>query len=477
MSKDTKFLLKFLFFLGFGVFAIFFGRLALFYFVSHNVSSEPKYAEIYHQTFVVQNPIYLKQWSDSKIFYLEKNDYGKCIATLETGTKLYVKKITKKYRWAGTSISVLVDTDKPDFHKSVDASNLVLDIHLGYSDDLAQFDPEYLKNSVVRTLHMAVQYEDFEAIKQLIAKGAVLNEQNLDGRTPLHYAKQADVVLYLLEQGASPDISDKWGKTLLHYAAQNHQSDIVKLLLQKGAQIDPKDKQGDTPTLVAAEAQDFDTVRFLLESGADPRVKGRYQNTVLLYAAQYDQLEIAELSLSLGADPLAVCELSGMTGVLFAARNHNLEMAKFFVKAGAPVDCANKGSSETPLHYVAGNVELLKYFLENGADIHRTNHHGRTVFHRAVRYNNLDVIQFLYEKGGQINQKDNFGETPFLEAIGVSFRDQNLEIVKWMTLHGADLSITDREGRGPLQYALDFGCESPLLQELVDWLCAHGANP
>lgn len=427
MANETRFLIRILLFSALAMIVIPFLQIFFYYGVSHNVSLEPKYSEIYTQEFVVQNPLFLKQWSDTKELYLDKYDSGEVIATIGKGAKVRVKKVTQKHGFATTNVKILIETDTPKY-SAINVSHLVISDRLGYSNDLAQFDPHYLKNSSVQTLPMAVQYEDFEAIKRLIANGADLNQQNLDGKAPLHYAKQADVALYLLEQGANPDVADKWGKTLLHYAAKQGDSDIIALLIQKGALIDLKDEDENTPLLCAAKARNFECVRLLLEAGSDPRLKGEYQNTVLLYAAQYDQLDIAELSLGLGADPLAVCDLSGMSGVLFAARNQNFKMAEFFVNAGAPVDCANN-RGETPLHYASDNPILLQYLIENGADVQRTNERGRTALHKACQYDNLDAIKLLHEKGGNINQGDIDGETPFQMAI----RNKNKKIIKWMT--------------------------------------------
>ncbi|HEV8052145.1 MAG TPA: hypothetical protein VGP47_06605 [Parachlamydiaceae bacterium] len=69
----------------------------------------------------------------------------------------------------------MVDIDNPNFsqYKSIDASDLVnKGINLSYGDDLVQFDPEYLRNIEVKSLHPAVQYEDFAALKRLAKSSA-----------------------------------------------------------------------------------------------------------------------------------------------------------------------------------------------------------------------------------------------------------------------------------------------------------------
>ncbi|MBA2369880.1 MAG: ankyrin repeat domain-containing protein [Candidatus Protochlamydia sp.] len=444
--------------------------------IPQNVSLDPQYSEIYNQTFEVQNPLFICQWSDTKDFYLDSSSGDIDIGEIEKGTRLRVKKVTKSQGFASTRVKILVNIDHPQFstYKAISADDLILRYcNLGYSDNLALFDPNYLKNIEVNTLQRAVQYEDLEAIKHLTLNE--INQQNMDGKAPLHYARSLEIASYLLNNGANPNITDKWGKTLLHYAAKNNLYDIVHLLVTNGALIDQRDNNKDTPLLIAADAKHFDIVVYLLRSGADPLLKGQYQQTVLLNAAHHDRLDVVKIALQLGADPLAISELSTMSGVLFAARNNNLEMAKLFIEAGAPVNCANN-SGETPLHYVSRNLPMLQYFIENGADIQRVNKHEKTVLHLACSGNDLKLIQYLCEKGGNINQGDSSGRSPFIEAVSAAVSYENMEIIKWLTKNGADLCQANKKGETPLHLALYLAHDSKILDRIIRWLLEHGAR-
>ena len=105
------------------------------------------------------------------------------------------------------------------------------------------------------TLHRAVLQNDPKLVLFLIEKGENVNETDLGGRTPLHYAtgstltiplaRRTDIVRILLDAGANPNIADVEGVTPLHVNV-NH-IDIVKLLLDAGANTEVKDIQGKTP--------------------------------------------------------------------------------------------------------------------------------------------------------------------------------------------------------------------------------------
>ncbi|PJD95008.1 MAG: hypothetical protein CK425_09695 [Parachlamydia sp.] len=413
----NKILISFLSLCGILVIGVPLGLIVLVSFQSwpQNVSLEPKYSEIYQQTFEAQQELFICQWPDTKEFYLETHETsGNCIGKIDKGSKLRVKKVIRRNKvFVGTSVKVLIDISDPRYsNMAINAEYLIINcLSLGYSDNLAQFDPQYLKNTEIRTLHTAVQYGDFKTVKRMVEKGMNLNQVNLDGKTPLHYAQQVDIVQYLLEKGANCQLTDKLGRTLLHYAAQDDHLEMIKLLMKNGASIDQKDKEGNPPILIAAEARNFDAVTLLLKSGADVLIKGRNQNTVLLSAAENDQLDSVELALKFGADPSTKCGLSQMTPLHWAVRNDNPKMAKLLVDAGAPINCVNY-NGDTPLHYASGNLQMLKFLIDNGADIQQVNRRGRSVLHEACESNNLGIIQFLCKKGARVNQADNEGITP-----------------------------------------------------------------
>lgn len=67
------------------------------------------------------------------------------------------------------------------------------------------------------------------------------------GLTPLHVASFMgcmNIVIYLLQHEASPDIPTVRGETPLHLAARANQTDIIRILLRNGAQVDARARVG-----------------------------------------------------------------------------------------------------------------------------------------------------------------------------------------------------------------------------------------
>lgn len=60
------------------------------------------------------------------------------------------------------------------------------------------------------------------------------------GLSPLHVASfmgAINIVIYLLQQGANPDVATVRGETPLHLAARANQTDVVRVLIRNGAKV------------------------------------------------------------------------------------------------------------------------------------------------------------------------------------------------------------------------------------------------
>ncbi|MEB3177910.1 MAG: ankyrin repeat domain-containing protein, partial [Nostocaceae cyanobacterium] len=108
----------------------------------------------------------------------------------------------------------------------------------------------------------------------MLPPDADINATDIYGRTLLHWAAKSaneSVIKFLLDRGAKVNIQDKQGKTPLHFAAvasPYSTEDALKLLIAKGADVNVKDKNGNTPLSLAAKSQFKEVVKFLKQNGA-----------------------------------------------------------------------------------------------------------------------------------------------------------------------------------------------------------------
>lgn len=117
---------------------------------------------------------------------------------------------------------------------------------------LHEFDADHeIGDNAGRTaLHLASKSGHREAVKILIAAGAVINSTTPDGYTPLHWCcwdGHLNVAKLLYEAGADIEHPTKFGNTPLHKAIEKKRVDVIKWLLFKGANVSAVNKSSMYP--------------------------------------------------------------------------------------------------------------------------------------------------------------------------------------------------------------------------------------
>ncbi|MFB0554352.1 MAG: ankyrin repeat domain-containing protein [Phycisphaerae bacterium] len=323
-----------------------------------------------------------------------------------------------------------------------------------------------------------------EIAELLIARGADANAKRTypAGDTPLHSALRAghkDIIELLITKGADVNAKNNNGQTPLDIAVTNNRKDIIELLLAKGA---------DTSIHVAALIGDLARVRTFLEEGTNVNVKDDSGYTPFHYAIWYSKTDIARLLIEKGAD-IRAKDQSGYTPLHWAVIMGNKELTELVLAKGADVNVRGK-AGETPLDFAIyyeaiglllvqkgaevtsiqsaafiGDLNKVKAFIGEGADVNNKNVLGITALHVAASASRKEVAEFLIVKGADINASVRNGETPLHWAARAASR----EVVELLISKGADVNAKDKRGRTPLSLAEQRGHT-----EIVELLRKHG---
>jgi Ankyrin repeats (3 copies)/Ankyrin repeats (many copies) len=149
-----------------------------------------------------------------------------------------------------------------------------------------------------QNLILAAAGGDLQRVKNLLEKGANVNEKDTDGRTPLLLATAKGhylVVKFLLDNGAN--VNARFSNppfTALVIAIKQGHRDIAELLLDRGADINDR-VLGLTPLMTAALFRQQDIVKLLLAKGADVHATIANGATAIDAAKHNHHTEIAEL--------------------------------------------------------------------------------------------------------------------------------------------------------------------------------------
>jgi ankyrin repeat protein len=121
-----------------------------------------------------------------------------------------------------------------------------------------------------------------------------INATDYDKMTLLHHTvtnTRYNIMGYLLEKGANPNVKDKHGETPLLQAARKSLLPHVQILIKYGANPDIYDKSNDSALLWAAYKGNVDIVIFLIENGACLRHTYRDGKDAIRWAIKGEDLE------------------------------------------------------------------------------------------------------------------------------------------------------------------------------------------
>lgn len=342
------------------------------------------------------------------------------------------------------------------------------------------------KSELNRDLCLALNREDVEAARKLIAQGADVNATSR--------ATADSTLLSLTVNAAGQEISKNFSELgaglaeLLpsvpqrnHAAKREEHLRILRMLMEAGADVN-KPSNGSTPLRIAVHWQDLEIVRLLLANGANPnaetfsifskltRKEGRknipgYYNTVLHEAAQKGSLPIVESLLAAGADPnrtdhegktpLAIANEKGFTDLVA------LLQGKTTVQAAQPSDDIWQAASE-------GRLADLQQLVANGANVNAADAEKATPLHKAAAGGQMPMVKWLLEHGASLNAKMSDRSTPLLLAASTG----QTNLVKFLVSLKASVEASERGGHTPFTAAIIGGHI-----EIADFLLRHGANP
>ncbi len=401
----------------------------------------------------------------------------------------------------------------------------------------AHANPGAVTDTGMTPLSLACENGNAELVRLLLKSGADANQTLTNGETPLMMAARTGrvpVLELLLEHGAKIETKENLrGTTALMWAAANANTDAVRLLVAKGADINARSTtvapgrqpylappgreriqefidgtglrgaivEQDKPDAKApGAAKDADAARAAAKQRFETEIvaaKGAIAKfpttapyakrgpkqfgglTPLLFAAREADLESVKVLLAAGVDVNQTSEY-GWTALLVATQNRAYQLGAYLLEHGANPNLANVGGWN-PLYLATDNrniergeyptrkpdmdhLEFIKRLLAAGANPNLRMHSStetRTVF----------TNQWLYEEGA----------TPFLRAS----QSGDVVLMKLLLEHDADPSIPTDHGVTPLMVASGIGWVEGVTYEwsprstldAVKMLLDLGANP
>ncbi|XP_019858946.1 PREDICTED: ankyrin-1-like [Amphimedon queenslandica] len=314
------------------------------------------------------------------------------------------------------NLSATNDAGSGAVHISVKKGHLNV---LKYLIDNNYCNPNATEHQDRTPLHVAVSANEYEILEYLLSKSipsmsvvwlreikldsphdiynnphnaVLINEQDKDGNTPLHYACviHQNMVSLLLKASLSNNnllITNKKGQTPLHLAAASGHKDTAEALLFSvtGSSthhdlLTATDNEGSTVLHTACSNGHIDVFHYL--------------------SSIYPQVDIYHyLEPNIVSNPVPK-DKSGRTPLHYASRSDNIRMVRYLIETFpcTPDDPDNNGYTSVHGACEAGSMELVQYFLTDlKCNALAETDDCKTMLYFASKSSNLELVRFLVD--------------------------------------------------------------------------------
>lgn len=101
------------------------------------------------------------------------------------------------------------------------------------------------------------------------------------------------------------------------------------------------------------------------------------------------------------------------------------------------------------------NFEIVKYLVEQGADVSLTNQGGNSALAIACSGGYVNIAKYLIDlvPTSSLNLKNNRGNTPLIDCCHFG----RFQLIKYLVEKGADFRISNSIGQTPVEICIRFG--------------------
>lgn len=143
------------------------------------------------------------------------------------------------------------------------------------------------------------------------------------------------------------------------------------------------------------------------------------------------------------------------------------------IEKGAKIDTKSSYDGKTALQFaveIAGNLAIVDYLIDHGADLNSQDKNGTTVLIEAISKETSDIAMRLIDRGADVNLKDiSNDETPIMTACCYGLNN----LIDKLIEKKANVDAKFNGGKTALMFAIDEGRSTSCIIQLLD----AGANP
>lgn len=346
-----------------------------------------------------------------------------------------------------------------------------------------------VRNEIVITaLMIAAEYDDTELVKELLNKGADIDERALLGMG--YY--NIEVAKLLLEAEVDVNIHTDDGWTPLLFSVNNGNNTLFKLLLEKGADLGAKTVDGRTALMIASEKGHTEIERILINKGAaDGRIDDLAVKSMIIMGV--DDSEILRKMLD-GESDVADSRISdGWTALMFAVATNYFhagfelmeadpEITNLLIEGGAVVDARTIDIAERKTNTTKNNAIIMslkiRYAKAGNAD---ENDFKQSIFEKGESFKILSdhagpVNTVTFSADGKMLASGGYDHTVRLWDVVTGNELQKFEghteIVSCVTFSPDEKTLASAAADKTIRlWDMDTGKVLQIFVDRRDWIC------
>lgn len=302
---------------------------------------------------------------------------------------------------------------------------------------------------------------------------------------------------YLISKGVNAKAKDKFGRTIVDYAARSGNEKLINSFINSGYKItnqalifaamgyrtvnelsvfkyliektnldlntiSPEEK--NVLHYLSSKDKSENQVKYFVDKGLDVNILDKDGNSALFSAVRNKNIENTRLFISKIENIPSFINLQnnfGQSALMIAAQYSSPETFEFLLKHNANMSLVDKKGNNL-LFYIFESynerrkesinqiLEKLNLLKAENFDFNQVDRNGNNILHLVANKNVLDLLQKAYSLNKNINQKNKDGETPLIINAMVA---KNTEILKQLVLWGADKSIKNEFNENAFELA------------------------
>ncbi len=249
---------------------------------------------------------------------------------------------------------------------------------------------------------LAAEAGHLNILMKLIDFGASIHQQDIYGRNSLMYAASKgyiDTVQYLVRMNKDlVNIEDAKGDTALIHSCKAGHIKCVKELVLNGAMINHQNKDSETSLMHASLGNHCDVVKLLCAKGALLNITDRNQETALMWTCHNECFNASNVTLE------NCSELSGQLQI-GSWRDYS-KCVHLLVSNGAQLDKRDRNNESVLFHAIRGHHhKVIKYLCINGIDVDMKNKFDKTPLMVATELADYQTLETLLIHDAKVDDR------------------------------------------------------------------------